>query len=92
LLLTGTPIQNNLDELFSVLSFVNPNLLKERSFFMSQLNGNSTKELLSHYMLRRTCAEVLLDILPKRTDFVITCEMSLAQKMEYLESANRLLK
>jgi len=52
LLLSGTPIQNNLDELWSLLNFVNPAIFDDLSVFQSwfgfrnigQKNKNSTTE------------------------------------------------
>lgn len=39
LLLTGTPIQNNLDELYSVVSFALPNLLGSREHFRERFSS-----------------------------------------------------
>ena len=45
LLLTGTPIQNNIDELFSLLNFIMPKLFKDAKVFRESINVESNKEL-----------------------------------------------
>ncbi|KAJ1370942.1 hypothetical protein KIN20_032774 [Parelaphostrongylus tenuis] len=62
LLMTGTPIQNNLDELFSLLTFVDSakfsDTITSRSDFVSKYkeaeNIDTLKGILSKYMIRRT--------------------------------------
>ena len=47
LLLTGTPLQNNLHELWSLLNFVMPNLFSSSEIFDEWFNANNmvTKEM-----------------------------------------------
>ena len=76
LVLTGTPIENNLAELWSQFDFINPGLLGSlKSFqgkFANAIEVNkdkvaqaSLKQLIQPYMLRRLKDQVLDDLPPK---------------------------
>uniref|UniRef100_A0A452TZ53 Chromodomain-helicase-DNA-binding protein 1-like n=1 Tax=Ursus maritimus TaxID=29073 RepID=A0A452TZ53_URSMA len=92
LLLTGTPIQNSLQELYSLLSFVEPDLFpKEQVGDFVQHYQDIEKEsesaselhkLLQPFLLRRVKAEVATE-LPKKTEVVIYHGMSALQKKYY---------
>ncbi|XP_027944187.1 chromodomain-helicase-DNA-binding protein 1-like isoform X3 [Eumetopias jubatus] len=92
LLLTGTPIQNSLQELYSLLSFVEPDLFpKEQVGEFVQHYQDVEKEsesaselhrLLQPFLLRRVKAEVATE-LPKKTEVVIYHGMSALQKKYY---------
>ncbi|XP_030880432.1 chromodomain-helicase-DNA-binding protein 1-like [Leptonychotes weddellii] len=92
LLLTGTPIQNSLQELYSLLSFVEPDLFpKEQVGDFVQHYQDVEKEsesaselhkLLQPFLLRRVKAEVATE-LPKKTEVVIYHGMSALQKKYY---------
>nr|XP_054368627.1 chromodomain-helicase-DNA-binding protein 1-like isoform X6 [Mirounga angustirostris] len=92
LLLTGTPIQNSLQELYSLLSFVEPDLFpKEQVGDFVQHYQDVEKEsesaselhkLLQPFLLRRVKAEVVTE-LPKKTEVVIYHGMSALQKKYY---------
>ena len=84
LALTGTPIENRLGELWSIMSFCNPGLLGRTEQFTKafanpiersddpQAKAQASRRLrrlLSPFLLRRTKAEVLTD-LPPRTEIV----------------------
>ena len=84
LALTGTPIENRLGELWSIMGFCNPGLLGSAEQFAQRFAGPIEREtdphvkaqasrrlrrLLSPFLLRRTKAEVLTD-LPPRTEIV----------------------
>uniref|UniRef100_A0A1I8JJQ5 Chromodomain-helicase-DNA-binding protein 1-like n=1 Tax=Macrostomum lignano TaxID=282301 RepID=A0A1I8JJQ5_9PLAT len=68
-ILTGTPIQNNLDELFTLLSFVAPKVfrLKLKDQFIAELtdlvssndNSGALYEILKPFLLRRIKEDVL---------------------------------
>uniref|UniRef100_A0A3Q2FEC1 Chromodomain helicase DNA binding protein 1-like n=1 Tax=Cyprinodon variegatus TaxID=28743 RepID=A0A3Q2FEC1_CYPVA len=95
LLLTGTPIQNNLKELYSLLSFIQPNIFTPNetdSFVSSYSNLKSQPALASElqsvlepFLLRRVKSEVALD-LPKKTELVVYHGMSALQKKYYKAS------
>lgn len=92
LLLTGTPIQNSLQELYSLLSFVEPDLFSKEQVedFVQRYQdiekeSESARELhkvLQPYLLRRVKSEVAMD-LPKKTEVVIYHGMSALQKKYY---------
>jgi SNF2-related domain len=78
LILTGTPIQNNLEELWSLFDFVMPGFLGSRSHFRDTYgrngrvnweavhNGKSPlKERINPFILRRLKEQVARDLPPK---------------------------
>jgi superfamily II DNA or RNA helicase len=86
LILTGTPIQNNLGEIWNLFNFINPGLLGTLYDFNKKFatpviyNPDSTvkkhlKKLISPFMLRRTKAGVL-DELPAKTEIVKMVDLS----------------
>uniref|UniRef100_A0A3P8TMP7 Chromodomain helicase DNA binding protein 1-like n=1 Tax=Amphiprion percula TaxID=161767 RepID=A0A3P8TMP7_AMPPE len=91
-LLTGTPIQNNLQELYSLLSFIQPSVFTADdvdSFVNSYSNVQSQPALaaelqsvLEPFLLRRVKSEVAVD-LPKKTELVVYHGMSALQKKYY---------
>uniref|UniRef100_A0A671W9G6 Chromodomain-helicase-DNA-binding protein 1-like n=1 Tax=Sparus aurata TaxID=8175 RepID=A0A671W9G6_SPAAU len=91
-LLTGTPIQNNLQELYSLLSFIQPSIFTPDdvdSFLNTYSNVQSQPALaaelqsvLEPFLLRRVKSEVAVD-LPKKTELVMYHGMSALQKKYY---------
>ncbi|MBC7727467.1 MAG: ATP-dependent helicase, partial [Microbacteriaceae bacterium] len=80
LALTGTPIENRLAELWSIMAFANPGLLGSAEQFNQRFAGpierdgdpqagRRLRRLVAPFLLRRTKAEVLAD-LPARTEIV----------------------
>ena len=93
LALSGTPVENRLGELWSILSFANPGMLGERRAFedryqrpiANQPGGAVAAELralVRPFVLRRTKAEVLSD-LPPKTEIDLACVFGLRQKRLY---------
>ena len=96
--LTGTPIENYLDELWSLFAIVNPGLLGSReSFgrrFVTPIERNrdasalqSLRALIRPFMLRRTKSAVLSE-LPPRTE--VTLEVDLPEDERAFYEALRL--
>lgn len=94
LLLTGTPIENSLVDLWAQMNFLNPGLLGNLDFFKNEFalpiekhkNEDQSKKLqilISPFILRRTKKEVAKD-LPDLTEQTIFCDMSDDQQ-EYYE-------
>jgi superfamily II DNA or RNA helicase len=80
LALTGTPVENRLGELWSIMAFANPGLLGSAEQFNTRFAGpierdgdaqasRRLRRLVAPFLLRRTKAEVLAD-LPPRTEIV----------------------
>lgn len=88
LLLTGTPIQNSLPELWSLLNFIQPEKFPQCSAFESEWGDMTSAEkvakfhdMLRPYMLRRIKAEV--EKLPDRNDILVEVELTTLQKRFY---------
>ncbi|MDB4990828.1 MAG: helicase, partial [Myxococcaceae bacterium] len=88
--LTGTPIENHLGELWSILSFVNPGLLgssknfEERFVRPIQRDGDRQaaqllRRIISPFVLRRRKSEVL-DDLPEKTVVTLRVEPSTEER------------
>ncbi|CAH1786967.1 unnamed protein product [Owenia fusiformis] len=90
ILLTGTPVQNNLTELYSLLSFVSPSIfkLKYSEEFVETFSDSNKKtithlhDLLKPFLLRRIKSEVVKD-LAEKTEIVLYHGMSAVQKKCY---------
>uniref|UniRef100_A0A3P9H0N8 Chromodomain helicase DNA binding protein 1-like n=1 Tax=Oryzias latipes TaxID=8090 RepID=A0A3P9H0N8_ORYLA len=91
-LLTGTPIQNSLQELYSLLSFIQPSIFAANdadsfvdyySRVISLLSkATELQSVLEPFLLRRIKSEVAVD-LPKKTELVVYHGMSALQKKYY---------
>ncbi|XP_024135189.1 chromodomain-helicase-DNA-binding protein 1-like [Oryzias melastigma] len=91
-LLTGTPIQNSLQELYSLLSFIQPSIFaaNDADSFVSSYSAvqsqpalaSELQSVLEPFLLRRIKSEVAVD-LPKKTELVVYHGMSALQKKYY---------
>lgn len=95
IVLTGTPIENSLTDLWSQINFVNPGLLGSLNFFkrvfvtpierkQDEQREEKLKELISPFILRRTKDEVARE-LPPVTEQVRYCSMTESQRRIYEE-------
>ena len=95
LVLTGTPVENSLTDLWTQLNFVNPGLLGNLNYFRKEFarpiekNNSEEKEaklnrLIRPFILRRTKEEVARD-LPEVTEQTVFCDMSDEQLKLYEE-------
>ncbi len=90
---TGTPIQNNLVDLYSLFAFLNPGMLGSRKHFRENFalpvgrDGDPAartrlRRLIAPFVLRRVKADVL-DDLPPRTEVTLHVEMSAEEEALY---------
>ena len=97
LALSGTPIENSLDELWSLFEFLNPGMLGRATAFRELLAGQRAgrapgapatdfsvrlREVLRPFFLRRTKDAVLHD-LPEKTEQVVRCDLEGDQRRDY---------
>ena len=88
LILTGTPLQNHLGELWNLFQFINPGLLGEWSDFkarylhgdLDEQHSEFLRDLVQPFILRRTKEEVL-DELPEK----IVCEQMVELSTEEMQ-------
>lgn len=105
LVLTGTPVENKIEDLYSLMQIVNPYLLGSLHNFLSrhQVKDENTDKvigykdlndvgtLLQDVMLRRTKKEVLKD-LPKRMDKILFVPLTLEQAELHKDYADKVAK
>ena len=95
LALSGTPVENRLADLWSIMNLINPGLLGTANQFNERFTGPIEKDrdtvtrqrlrrLVSPFLLRRTTAQVLQD-LPPRTEIIHRVEPS-EQERNFLEA------
>jgi superfamily II DNA or RNA helicase len=93
LVLTGTPIQNSLSDIWSQFNFLNPEILGTHTHFMKMYAiplaknhedraADRLKNLINPFILRRTKEEVAPE-LPPITESVVYCGMTEAQQSHY---------
>ncbi|XP_029187317.2 chromodomain-helicase-DNA-binding protein 4-like isoform X5 [Acropora millepora] len=89
LLLTGTPLQNNLEELWNLLNFLDPVEFKNQNTFLTEFEDVAKEDqikklhdILGPHMLRRLKADVLKGI-PSKSELIVRVELSPQQKKYY---------
>jgi len=89
ILMTGTPLQNNTAELFSLLHFIEPTRFPDAVKFAAQYGTVSTQEQveslqrrIAPHLLRRVKEDVAKDIPPKE-ETIIDVELTTMQKQYY---------
>jgi superfamily II DNA or RNA helicase len=102
--LTGTPLENKIEELYSIVQFIDDRrlgpafqflhdhrVLDDKGNLVGYRNLDKLREKLEPILLRRTRAEVLTQ-LPARTDNVVYVEMTDAQRGPYAEQQTTLAR
>lgn len=81
---TGTPLENNLLELWSLMEFLNPGFLGARSSFLSRFKDSPSRlrQLISPFVLRRLKGDVL-DELPEKNEQILHVELSEQERALY---------
>lgn len=98
--LTGTPVENQLGDLWSLFDFINPGLLgnaaRFRNFVKTLQNGESVhyaplRRLVAPYILRRlkTDKSIIAD-LPEKTEMKVSCGLVPTQARLYERTAKTL--
>merc|ERR1711899_62763 len=89
MLLTGTPLQNNLEELFYLLNFLTPSKFNDLESFQSNFTDIAKEEqvrklheLLGPHMLRRMKTDVLKNM-PSKSEFIVRTNLAPMQKKYY---------
>lgn len=90
--LTGTPVENRLEELWSIMHFCNPGLLRGRTQFQrdfaepiargDQKAAQRLQQKIMPLSMRRKKSEVAQD-LPPRSDSILFCELSPPERQIY---------
>ncbi|XP_008936757.1 PREDICTED: chromodomain-helicase-DNA-binding protein 6-like, partial [Merops nubicus] len=88
-LLTGTPLQNSVEELFSLLNFLEPQQFPSETAFLEEFGDLKTEEqvkklqsILKPMMLRRLKDDVEKNLAPKQ-ETIIEVELTNIQKKYY---------
>jgi SNF2 family DNA or RNA helicase len=92
LAMTGTPVENHLGELWSLLEFLNPGMLGTASVFQDlskKVSGDDDglallRRALGPFILRRTKQQVLTE-LPQKTEQTLHCDLEGPQRKRYDE-------
>ncbi|MBR0317902.1 MAG: DEAD/DEAH box helicase [Spirochaetia bacterium] len=86
IILTGTPVENNIMEYLGLMQLINPNILSKVSFILKDTNNQhrieKIKRITSPFLLRRMKEDVLKD-LPKKQKQILYCKMDTCQKELY---------
>lgn len=95
LVLTGTPLENRLLDLWSLMTFATPGALGDRAYFHRHFDRRkderATERLsarLRPFMIRRTKGQVAKE-LPARTEESMLCEMTGVQEQLYRDELAR---
>lgn len=94
LILSGTPVENSVNDLWTQMSFINPGLLGNQHFFQTDFvipiekkkdeeKARKLQSLIKPFILRRTKNQVATE-LPAKTENLYYCQMSEDQN-EYYE-------
>ena len=96
LVLTGTPLENRLLDIWSLMSFAMPGVLGDRKYFREHFDKRKDPSAQSRlaarlrpFMLRRTKDQVAVD-LPPRTEEDVFCKMEEDQLYMYEDELKRI--
>jgi len=85
IVMTGTPVENHLQDLWNLFDFVMPDYLgNKRKFDIDVKDGqlDILKTKIKPFILRRLKSDVL-DSLPEKTEIIMHCKMSETQEQLY---------
>ena len=97
--ISGTPIENNIRDIWSIFSIINPNLLGSYPLFENrfgnaiqsgdQVRTRALSQLLQPFLLRRYKIDVAQD-LPEKNEIDISIPLSIDQRTIYEETYKKL--
>ncbi len=93
LILSGTPVENSVNDLWTQMSFINPGLLGSQQYFQNEFvtpiekkkdeeKAHKLQTLIKPFVLRRTKEQVATE-LPPKTENLFYCQMSQEQAEVY---------
>ena len=93
LCMSGTPLQNNTNDIFAQMNFLNPGMLGTMEYFRQEFaipidkfgeadRKDHLRKILYPFILRRTKEQVAKD-LPEKTETILFCEMEEEQRSIY---------
>ncbi|NCD69293.1 DEAD/DEAH box helicase [Mucilaginibacter agri] len=93
LILSGTPVENSVNDLWTQMSFINPGLLGSQKYFSDEFvtpiekkkdedKAHKLQTLIKPFVLRRTKEQVATE-LPPKTEHLFYCQMSEEQAEVY---------
>ncbi len=93
LILSGTPVENSVNDLWTQMSFINPGLLGSQQYFQNEFvtpiekkkdedKARKLQALIKPFVLRRTKEQVATE-LPPKTENLFYCQMSDEQASVY---------
>lgn len=99
LVLSGTPIENSLSDLWAQFNFINPGLLGNLGFFQNEFQypieklqdqnkSERLQQLIAPFIMRRTKGQVAKE-LPNLSEQVIECELNEVQEVFYEKEKSR---
>jgi len=101
--LTGTPVENRLSELWSILDFLNPGILGNRTFFQKRFaipiekfadqdSLKTLRSLVQPFILRRLKTDTnIIQDLPEKQEMNVFCGLSSEQAQLYQKLVNESL-
>ncbi|MCJ8210860.1 SNF2 family helicase [Mucilaginibacter sp. RS28] len=93
LILSGTPVENSVNDLWTQMSFINPGLLGSQQYFINEFvtpiekkkdedKARKLQAMIKPFVLRRTKEQVATE-LPPKTEHLFYCQMSDEQAEVY---------
>lgn len=96
--LTGTPLENDISEIWSLFDFLLPSYLMSKQRFVRTFSGTENidkredlNKMISPFILRRKKSDVLLE-LPNKQEQIAFCKLSPVQEKVYMQLLEKIKK